>query len=235
MNTQLFSEAMGELDGRYIDEALHYKRRAKMPRRAKFAAAAACFAVVAVLCAGLIGSRLFKSTDTVTLAGGEKLVFVKSDDVGGAPSLAVDVTLRALTSEEAEALFPDLSVTAVVYFKNDEAGSPQELIGFEGKIGDVSMIISSTDIRLVDTVVIGTEETCEICGTAVTAGYFVTRPNSRGERTSIYYAVFELGGWTVYLEKAGLQADSEATKEALAQALYALIENGGSDFSSLSY
>ena len=31
MNTKKFSDAMSEIDGRYVDEALNYKRKSKSP------------------------------------------------------------------------------------------------------------------------------------------------------------------------------------------------------------
>ncbi len=50
MNTKKFSDAMSELDDRYIDEALNYKKKAKQktekPGWIKWVAMAACLAVV---------------------------------------------------------------------------------------------------------------------------------------------------------------------------------------------
>lgn len=46
MNAKRFSEAMSELDSRYIDEAIHYKKKTRKPVWMKWAAAAACFALV---------------------------------------------------------------------------------------------------------------------------------------------------------------------------------------------
>ncbi len=45
MNSKIFSEAMGELDNKYVDEALNYKRT-KKPVGVKLGAIAACLAVV---------------------------------------------------------------------------------------------------------------------------------------------------------------------------------------------
>ena len=46
MNAKLFSGAMNELDGKYIEEALCCQKRASGPRWMRWVAAAACFAVV---------------------------------------------------------------------------------------------------------------------------------------------------------------------------------------------
>ena len=52
MNTKKFSDAMSELDTKYIDEALNYKKKVKKPVWVKWGAVAAC------LCLVIIGSFL---------------------------------------------------------------------------------------------------------------------------------------------------------------------------------
>ena len=49
MNTKIFSDAMSEIDTKYVDEALGYKKKAQKSIWAKLGAAAACLAAVAVL------------------------------------------------------------------------------------------------------------------------------------------------------------------------------------------
>ena len=53
MNAKKFSDAMSELDTKYVDEALNYKKKAKKPGWVKWGAMAACFAVIAVLGVGV--------------------------------------------------------------------------------------------------------------------------------------------------------------------------------------
>ena len=48
MNAKKFSDALSELDPRYLEEALSYKRRTKKPVWLKWGALAACFAVLVV-------------------------------------------------------------------------------------------------------------------------------------------------------------------------------------------
>lgn len=48
MNAKKFSDAMSELDSKYVDEALNYKKKAKKPRWIKWGAMVACV-VVAIL------------------------------------------------------------------------------------------------------------------------------------------------------------------------------------------
>lgn len=56
MKSKIFSDAMSELDSRYIDEAVNYKK-AKKSVGAKLAAIAACLAVIAVIGSILVPSR----------------------------------------------------------------------------------------------------------------------------------------------------------------------------------
>ncbi len=55
MNSKKFSEAMGELDTKYVDEAINYKKKNKKPVWAKWGAIAAC------LCLVLSGGFLYQA------------------------------------------------------------------------------------------------------------------------------------------------------------------------------
>ena len=46
MNSKKFSEAMGELDSKYVDEAINYKKKSKKPIGIKWGAIAACLCLV---------------------------------------------------------------------------------------------------------------------------------------------------------------------------------------------
>lgn len=48
MNSKKFSEAMSELDSKYVDEAINYKKKAKKPSWIKWGAMAACLCLVIV-------------------------------------------------------------------------------------------------------------------------------------------------------------------------------------------
>ena len=77
MNSKKFSEAMSELDSKYVDEAISYKKKAKKPVWAKWGAIAACFVAVTVLGVGLFQSGLFGNqiipADNGFLLGGKVL------------------------------------------------------------------------------------------------------------------------------------------------------------------
>jgi hypothetical protein len=230
MKAKQFSDAMSEIDNKYVDEALNYKKKGNMPVWAKWGTMAACFAVVAILGIGVFRSGLFGgTTDTVTLENGDEIVFVKLDSVDDSLSdIAVNVTTRQLTEEEIATIFPDLPVTANAIFQKDnmDTGASQQLIGFEGHVGNVKIVISTSDVQLLDTVIDGTEETSEINGTSITAGYSVTDANSQGDQYVIYYATFEIGDCKIYLENAGTKDNSETTKNQLAAVIQKLIKNG---------
>ena len=48
MNSKKFSEAMSELDSKYVDEAINYKKKAKKPVWVKWGVVAACLCLVVV-------------------------------------------------------------------------------------------------------------------------------------------------------------------------------------------
>jgi len=54
MNSKKFFEAMSELDSKYIDEALRYKKRTKKPVWMKRRILEACFLIAAMICAGTL-------------------------------------------------------------------------------------------------------------------------------------------------------------------------------------
>lgn len=228
MNTKKFSEAMSEIDDKYVEEAIQYQSKKKKQGWLKWGAMAACFALVAVLGIGTLQGWFGNNNDIATLDNGDKIIFAKTDTVGGSLSLAIDVTTRELTEEECHTLFADLPVTANAIFTTTD----HQLVGFDGKIGDMKLIISTSDIPLLDTVIDGSEEVTKVDGVSVTAGYFLTDPNSREEQTVIYYATFELGSSTVYVENAGAKAESETVKNNLAAVIQKLIGNGELDLTS---
>lgn len=237
MNAKKFSDAMSELDTKYVDEALNYKKKAKKPGWVKWGAMAACFAVIAVLGVGVFQSGLFgNKTDIATLDNGNEIIFVKSETAGSSIDIDGTITTRQLTETEAASLFPNLTVTAHAVFRVDDtvSDSNKELIGFEGKIENAKVVISTTDIALLDTKIVGSKENSEVNGTSVTAGYFVTDRNSVGEQNVIYYATFKLGDSTVYVENAGAKTESESVKNDLATIIQELINNGALDLSSFN-
>lgn len=231
MNTKKFSDAMGEIDEKYVNEAILYQQQKKKNSRwIKWTSIAACFVFIAVLGIGALQGWFGRNNDIAIMDNGDKIIFSKSDTVGGSLALAFDVTTKELTEEETRALFADLPVAANAIFIADEGtGNAQELIGFEGKIGEIKLVITTSDLPLLDTTIVGNENATEVDGVSVTAGYFLTDPNSSDEQTVIYYATFELGDCTVYVENAGSKTDREIVKNDLATIIQKLIANGEFD------
>lgn len=216
---------LGQVDEKYVAEAAPGKRANKKPAWIKWTSIAACLALVAVLGVGALQGGWFSSNDIAKMDNGATINFVKCDAVGGSLSLAYDATSRELTAEEVGTLFGDLPVTANAVFN----AADNQLVGFDGKIGDMKIIIATSDLPLLDTTIVGNEKATEVDGVSVTAGYFITDPNSSGEQTAIYFAIFELGNSTFYVENAGAKAESETVKNDLAEVVQKLIANGELD------
>lgn len=66
MNSKKFSEAMSELDSKYVDEAISYKKKAKRPGWIKWGTIAACLALICVAAISIF-PRI--GGDTVTTPG----------------------------------------------------------------------------------------------------------------------------------------------------------------------
>ena len=231
MKKKTISDAITNISTEYIEKAADYTavKKARKPVWLKWVAMAACFAVVAGLGVGVFQTGLFGSkTDIATLENGTKIVYHKSKIAASSIDIGVNVTTRQLTEEEIAILFPNLPATAHAVFGN------KELIGFEGNIGNTKMVISTTDTKLLDTDIIGIEETSTVNETSVIAGYFETDPNSVGEQNVIYYATFKLGDSTVYVENAGKKSESENVKNDLSIIIQELINNGVLDLSAIN-
>lgn len=223
MRKEDFAEVFGDISEKYIAEA-GTEPRAKKSVWVKWGAAAACFAAVALLGVGIFRSEsLGNRADIATLENGTEIVYHNSRFAASSIDLGVSVTTRQLTENEIAILFPDLPVTAYAVFGDSE------LIGFEGNIGNVKMVISTTDIQLLDTEIVGTREPSVVNGTSVIAKYFETDRNSIGERNIIYCATFRLGDSVIYVENAGAKAKREAVKNELSAIIQVLISHGAPD------
>ena len=74
MNSKKFSDAMSELDTKYVDKALNYKKKSKKTNWGKWGAVAACLCLVA---AAISISHILNSTqdDTTTNVIATKMAF----------------------------------------------------------------------------------------------------------------------------------------------------------------
>lgn len=232
MTNEALYEIFGEISDTYVKEARDARAKRKLPVWLPWAAAA-CF-LFALLLTGraLSGERPGGGREMVTLENGDRISFVKADASGGAVAQMpdIDASFRELTEEECNILFAGLSATGQAAFP----GKGRQAAGFDGKIGNVKVVISTPGLCLRDTIVVGSEESTRVGGTAVTAGYFMTRANSRGEKNVIYYASFALGNTGIYVEGGGAQAQGTAVREEVASVIWKLIQNGEPDFSGIS-
>lgn len=224
MTNETLYEVLGDIEEKHIREARAY-HRAKKPEWKKWAPFAACFALAAVLGLGALQGGWFSGRDIAKLDNGIIITFIKCDGVGGALSPDYDAVSRELTAEEAGTLFGGLPVTASAVFNAADG----ELVGFDGKIEDMKMLVSTTGQPLLDTAIVGSEKKTEVGGVPVTAGYFLTDANSRGEQTAIYFASFTLGSSSFYVESAGARAESDILKNDLAAVVEKLIASGALD------
>lgn len=220
MTVKQFAEGLSALDDRYIAEAAEYQVKHKRNPAVRWITIAASLMLVAALgVAVLQGGWIFG--DTVELENGAVLRFEKIENIGTS-SLDMDVTVQQLTQTQLQQMFPDLQVEARAIFLAEDGS----LVGIEGSVGEMKLLVSCSDMPLTDTVLVGEEATSTVDGVAVTAGRFVTNKNSRGERTVIYYASFQLGESTFYLENAGDYGAREAVKTELADVLQTILKNG---------
>lgn len=85
MNTKKFSEAMSEIDNKYVEEALSYKKKAKKPGWIKWGAIAACF------CLLVGGAFMYRHLNVPITPGGGI-----GEDPGGSFPESVDPIISSL-------------------------------------------------------------------------------------------------------------------------------------------
>lgn len=192
---------------------------------------AAIFAIIAVIGCALYSKGLKNDSCYIAaLENGDTIQFTKSDS-GAFTEQLVGLYLREMNTEEIYACFGELPVAAnAVYAEADG-----QFIGIDGRIGNVKIAISASgsDFQLRDTEIAGQENDNEIQGVKVTAGYFLTKPNSDGIRTAIFYVSFMLDEYIVYLENAGKEHEIDAVCKELTAVMQRLIDSGQVDFSKI--
>lgn len=85
MNPKKFSEAVSELDSRYVDEALHYKKSKKKHSWIRWGTSAACLALIIAVAAFIVNQaqnqiKLSDNSSNVTVRYTNKPFFVQSSD-----------------------------------------------------------------------------------------------------------------------------------------------------------
>ena len=132
MNPKKFSEAMGELDNKYVDEAINYKKKVKKPGWIKWGAMAACLCLI--VAAAFAIPRLFEQPNDNTSGDLSPMVYV-NDTLYRCTSSQPDLTgkegqlvyLGAISSKVSSSQYPqedfqandDIVGSAVYQFGED--------------------------------------------------------------------------------------------------------------------
>lgn len=224
MKRQVISEAIGNIDGKYIVEATEFKAESKMIRHntwKKITAVAACFILVSVLGAALFQSGLFDDDGKIETPDGNVIEFHETFQY---PVLIREQLWRflpKLTDDELKLLFNDLPVSAY--------GNSSVILG---ELYDTHFEIYHSNTMF--QYVFDEEAAVDINGVSVTAKCY-RFVDAQNQKKIIYYAAFELGGKYYYLGEC-VSANNIAMKKArknVANAIEALINNGEIDFSEV--
>ena len=229
MNEKRILNILSQVDEKYIKEAEPVIKTKNKKTGSKWTYIAACLTLAATLITGAFQiGKLLTNKDIVTLDNGEAITFYKSDI--GALSLDTNIsTGKNLTANEIKRLFVDLPATAFSYFDSEH----NNIVGLEGKINNIKIIISKSSFQLFDTEIAGKEKSSTVNGISVNAGYFISKANSKGIKAVIYYTSFKLKDNVIYLENAGEEKDSETVKNELASVTQQLIKIGEFDLNIL--
>lgn len=228
MRKTRISETIGNINQKYVNEANSYTGDTKIfhfPALMKHGAIVACIAMLIAIGFGVFQiSSLGGKEQIATLDNGNTISFVKAST--GVPQLdsAFEVETRNLTNSEIEVLFGNLPIDAYALFSKENSS----ILGIEGRYEEMKLLVSTPIVNLKDTIIVGKEAVSEVDGISVNAGYFTNGT------TVIYYATFELGENTVYIENAGLKDESETVKNDIASAIQKLIALGQINLSDIS-
>ncbi|MDD4403008.1 MAG: hypothetical protein PHI24_14470, partial [Desulfitobacteriaceae bacterium] len=142
---------------------------------------------------------------------------------------------QELTANEIKAVFPMLknthNIKATANFQSDKNGATL----FNIDAHAISAAGLKTYIQLAPGEVVldyrfdVETKSSNILGTAVTAGCFETKPNSKGLKNVIYFATFKLSDVAYYVELGGAEAKKEALKNEISEIIGLLIEGGAAD------
>lgn len=176
------------------------------------------------------------NTPTPDASSKHELVFNKADGQLAEADIYIPGHFwKELTADELAAVFPGLTdtrtVTATVNFQSDEGNAA--LFNIDAYVVSTSglrtYIQIAPDRVRVDYRLEGKTKTSDVLGTEVTAGYFETKPNSKGHRYIIYFASFKLSGVSYYAELGGAEAEKEALKNEISELIGLLIKGGSAD------
>lgn len=153
MNTKKFSEAMSEIDSKYVDEAIQYQSKKKTQSWLKWAAMAACLCLIVVT--AITVPTLFKPQDD--LAGGDPnnlSIILFPDDVRTVEviySIYSSDTSRELSQDEIVAVKEWATALELQQKTFNEGEKPNQVYAggisyrFNVNNGEISFCYSSID------------------------------------------------------------------------------------------
>ena len=242
---------------RMLSEILAYHgehaARKNFPIKKTVAAAACMIMITAAVIFGIRSGMLAKDY-TYTLPDGQTVVYTKGSIAGEAKyDILINGKQRELTESEMRTLFPTLEgyfngfaffdesgdmchiefhvSDGERYFTNDSG----ERVRVIGGAGQLKICASKEGLPVTDCIVSGNESGTEVDGVQLKTGYFVTKQNSRGVRTAVFFAEYTINGTTVYAELAGDNDESERVCEKLTAAVYGMIKANSPDISAVRY
>lgn len=227
MKKENLYEVLGDIQEEYVNEAHGTAKKKARPVWLKWGAIAACLALICAIGIGLAQKVGINQPYTTNLNDGSKITFVQSGTMISNLDIAI-VGVRPLGETEASAIFGDAAVEADVGFEENT----RDFIYLEGTVDGFGMKVMRADVSP-DTVIVGEESKSSVNGVPVSAGYFLTKPNSQGNQTAIAYASFAVGNYTVYLDSSGTKEESKTICNALAEEIQKLIETASLDFSQI--
>lgn len=142
-----------------------------------------------------------------------------------------------MTADELYTLFPamnDITENGFPYatFKADTG----EMLRLETTtFDDIHVHLAKSGLPATDTIIVGEESTADINGITVKTGYFVTDANSKGIKTAVFYAEYDMNNTTFSAEIAGNEQDSKRLSEKLSDFIYNMIISNAPDISVIKY
>ncbi len=104
MNSKKFSEAMSELDSKYVDEALNYKKKTQKPVLVKWGAMAACLCLIAVaviIVPSMLNPQESEDGGGGTIVGGDQII-LQTAPVLFAEQNVIDAIKRDMAGQDIE-------------------------------------------------------------------------------------------------------------------------------------
>ena len=142
---------------------------------------------------------------------------------------------QELTEEELKTVFPSLiethNITATANFQSGESGASLFNIDAQAiSSGGFKTYIQLAPGEVVLDYGFGVEsKASDVFGITVMAGYFETKPNSKGLKNIIYFATFKLSDVAYYVELGGAEKEKEVVKNEISEIIGLLIKGGTAD------